>query len=102
MSGVRALVQRPRRKMHLAALDVELGCWFTFCDRAIVADAETAVHRFDAIGGATRRLVTQLRGIVASRPAGSLCAHCSRFVMLIALLEADQAHGVLAEYRRAA
>lgn len=102
MTGVRALVQRPGRKMHLATFDLPAGVWLPFCPTpAIANDERTVVWRFGkAIGdGVNPRLVGELRGIVSERPAGDVCRHCERFLLLIQLLEQDRAHGIAHEYR---
>lgn len=102
VTGIRALVQRPRRKMHLAQLDVEVGAWATFCDLFVAADERTEVWRWDAVGGVSQRVVNELRRLVAQRPAGSMCAHCRRMQLVLELTQHDRLRGVLAEYGRAA
>lgn len=97
MTGTRALVQRPHRKMHLAVLAPDAASWTTFCDLTVAADG-AEVWLYDAVGGATGHLVSQLHGIIAERPAGALCAHCRRFVLLISLLRHDALHGPAYEY----
>lgn len=104
MTGIRALVQRPRRKMHLAAFDAELRCWVTFCDLYVAADEQTAVHRWsgDWSRGVTRRLVDELRRVTRQAAKPGVCAHCTRLLMLMQLLQHDRAHGHGHEYGVAA
>lgn len=97
MTGVRALVQRPARKMHLAVQSADLS-WTTFCDLQ-VADEGTTRYLLDTVGGVRPALVKQQRGAIALAARPGLCAHCRRFTMLVELLQQDAAYGVAHEYR---
>jgi hypothetical protein len=83
--SIRVLVQRPHRKLHLATVDGP-GFAVSYCDRIIDLDGAD-VDTYSPAGGATKRLVEELKALVGQR---DICAHCSRFVMLIALLESDR------------
>lgn len=66
-----AIVQRPRRKAHLATWRGTE--WWTVCDLVVAADA-TATSLEDAVG-------------TIDRQAGAVCAHCHRLILM-----ADAAH----------
>lgn len=83
--SIRVLIQRPRRKLHLATIDGP-GFAVSYCDRVIDLDGAD-VLTYTAAGGATKRLVSELRDLMQDR---ATCAHCARMVMLIALLEQDR------------
>lgn len=102
MTGRRALIRRPRRKMHLAHYEPLEGVWVTWCDLLVADDEQTAVHEYTAVHGVRSRLVKELQGIVRDHSGGHLCAHCRRFLLLIELLQHDRSHGVAYEYGRAA
>lgn len=62
------MVQRPRRRMHLASRPGDAGAWVTVCDRDVQADAA----------------VTPLED-AAARPdvlADQVCVHCFRLLLM--------------------
>jgi hypothetical protein len=65
-----ALVQRPRRKMHLASAAGD--AWLTACDRDVAGDA-TVLQLEDALAGIEDR-------------AGDVCAHCHRLILMAGLV----------------
>lgn len=67
-----ALVQRPRRKMHLASLHGAV--WVTVCDLDVLADGAAVTTLQEAVGTIDSR-------------AGDVCAHCHRLILM-----ADVAH----------
>jgi hypothetical protein len=63
-----ALVQRPRRKMHLAGLDA--GRWLSVCDRvALPLEGTDATPLEDAVGSIDER-------------AGDVCRDCHRIILM--------------------
>jgi hypothetical protein len=74
----RALVQRPRRKAHLASIAAGETVWLAFCDRDIEADG--ALFWID---DAEEH---------ADQHPDEVCAHCTRFILLTRLL--FQEHGI--------
>lgn len=71
----RALVQRPRRKMHVASIGPGEVAWTTICDRLVAADgAGFAMADAPEIG---------------EEHAEQLCADCYRLVLLATLLVAQ-------------
>lgn len=66
-----AIVQRPRRKAHLATWQGTE--WWTVCDLVVAADAK-ATPLAEAVG-------------TIDRQAGEVCAHCHRIILM-----ADVAH----------
>lgn len=71
----RALVQRPRRKIHLASIAAGDPEWLTFCDLFVTADGATFW-----IGDADT---------VAEEREEELCAHCHRLLMLAQLITVE-------------
>lgn len=63
-----ALVQRPRRKVHLAGL--EAGLWLSVCDRvALPVEGTDATPLEDAVGSIDER-------------AGDVCRDCHRIILM--------------------
>lgn len=73
----RALVQRPRRKIHLASIGAGEAEWLTFCDLVVPA-AGASFWTADAVQ-------------IADERAADVCAHCHRLLLLSALLTAEHA-----------
>jgi hypothetical protein len=70
----RALVQRPRRRMHVASISAGDTNWVTICDRDVLADgAKFWVHDADTI---------------IDDHADELCATCYRLVLFATVLVA--------------
>ena len=70
-----ALVQRPRRKMHLAGR--RDGAWWAVCDRVVLEQDDVVVTTLeDAVGTIDSR-------------AGDVCQDCHRLILM-----ADVAHRI--------
>lgn len=63
-----ALVQRPRRKMHLASIAAGESSWLAFCDRPVLAAGATPSNP---------DMATALE-----QHGAALCADCTRLLML--------------------
>lgn len=81
----RALVQRPRRKMHLASIAAGDTEWLTYCDLIVQAPGANF-------------WVEDSEQIADERPE-QVCAHCARFILLTRLL--FQEHGITTSRKEA-
>ena len=74
MSGrLRALIHRPRRKMHLASLGAGETVWLTFCDLEV------------PVFGTAYEPRTSIAVEAASEHLEALCAHCFRIALAAAV-----------------
>jgi len=71
----RALVQRPRRKIHLASIAAGDSVWLTFCDLIVAADGATF-------------WIDDAEQIADERPS-DVCAHCHRMILISTLITAE-------------
>lgn len=82
-----ALVQRPRRKMHLASRTPD-GAWLTVCDRDVAADARVT-ELDDALG-------------TIDGHADQVCVHCHRLILMAAYVGRDRVAALVASLAVAA
>lgn len=82
-----ALVQRPRRKIHLASRH-DLGAWLTVCDREVAVDA-AATPLEEALGTIDDR-------------AGDVCVHCHRLILMAGVVHRAGLGALLASLEVAA